>query len=111
LSLLTHVGVDGDDRVELEHLCAVFNDGPTLNRVLQMLHALQDAGILRKRGPYVEVVPPLLANHLASEAVLGQPSRLRDLFNRLDAAPRSRLVRRLQGISSDEVRQFWEWLS
>lgn len=111
LSLLTHVGIDGDDRVELEHLCAAFTDGPTLNRVLQALAPLQDAGVLRKMGPYAEVVPPLLANYLASEAVLGQLSRLRGLFDHLDAAPRRRLARRFQGISGDDVRQFWAWLS
>lgn len=111
LSLLTYVGVDGEDRVELEHLCVTFADGPTLNKVLQALASLQDAGVLRKVGPYVEVVPPLLANHLASEAVLGQLSRLQSLFESLDPAPRRRMVRRLQGIPGDDVRRFWAWLS
>jgi len=111
LSLLTHVGVDGDDRAELELLCTTFADGPTLNRVLQSLAPLLDAGVLHKTGPYIEVAPPLLANHLASEAVSGQFARLQSLFERLDVAPRRRLVRRLQGISGDDVRRFWVWLS
>jgi len=111
LSMLTHVGVGGAERADLEQLCAAVGDGLTPNAVLRTLDRLGDAGLLRRRGPYVEVVPPLLANHLASEAILGRSSTLQDLYTTLGDAPRRRLVRRLQGVSGEDAERFWGWLS
>lgn len=110
LSLLTHVGIGGTGAKELELACQLFGDGVDSNAVLNALPRLTDAGVVRLGGAYAEVVPPLLANSLASAAFRGHFTDLCALFGALSQAGRLRLIRRLRGLRSEEATRFWDEL-
>ena len=75
LSLMTHVGLKGTARKEIEAICSQFGDGQPVNTVLNEVEHLVRAGVLRTAGSYVEVVPPLFANRLALSACARQICR------------------------------------
>jgi hypothetical protein len=113
LSLLTRVGVRGEAARELEEITALFGDGFGVNTVLNAIPRLDQAGLLRTRGSYVEVVPALLADGLASAALSGRGKELGSLFAALEQSGRMRLLQRLQALRTeevDEVARFWDGL-
>lgn len=110
LSLLTHVGVSGRPAIELELVCTLFGDGRTPHAILDLLPRCVEAGVVRRGGPYVEVVPPMLASRLAASALLGRFPELCSLFAALDQAGRLRLVRRLRSLKAEETGAFWDAL-
>jgi len=110
LSVLTHVGITGSVARELELACRWFGDGVTSNAALNALPRLADAGVLRRGGAYVEVVPPLFANALASSALRARFAELCVLFGALSQAGRLRLVRRLRSLRAEEADRFWDEL-
>ena len=110
LSLMLAVGVDGEARPELDVLLDHFGAGISLNEVLTAIPALVAARALRRRGPWVEVVPPMMARGLAEKAMAGRYAELIAVFGRLDDNARLRLLRRLRDVPSDEARAFWNAL-
>jgi hypothetical protein len=113
LSLLTRTGVRGTAARELEEITVLFGDGLQVNAVLNWIPRLHQAGLLRMRGSYVEVIPSLLADRLASEALCGRSKELNSLFAILKQSGRTRLFQRLQALRSDEadeVAKFWNGL-
>jgi hypothetical protein len=113
LSLLTRVGVRGAAFRELAEIAALFGDGLRVNAVLNWIPRLDQAGLLRARGAYVEVIPALLADRFASGAIRGRPEALSSLFAILERSGRTRLLQRLQALRSDEVEEvvgFWDGL-
>jgi hypothetical protein len=113
LSLLTRLGVRGAAVRELEEIATLFGDGLRVNTVLNAIPRLDGAGFLRTRGSYIEVVPALLADGLASEALRGRSKELDSLFATLEHSGRRRLLQRLQALRSEEVHEvatFWDGL-
>jgi hypothetical protein len=113
LSLLTRLGVRGRAVRELEEITALFGDGFGVNAVLNTIPRLDGVGFLRTRGSYVEVVPALLADSLASAALRGRSKELNSLFAVLGQSGRMRLLQRLQALRSEDVREvvkFWDGL-
>ena len=113
LSLMTRVGVKGTVARELEEITTLFGDSLEVNAVLNTIPRLDRAGFLRTRGSYVEVVPTLLADGLASAALRGRSKKLESLFAALEQSGRMRLLQRLQALRSeevDEVARFWDGL-
>lgn len=110
LSLLTHVGVRGKPAKELEGICSLFGNNIKPNVILNDLRRLTGAGVVREGGSYVEVLPPLFANRLATSALQGNSDGLFALFATLDQMARMRLLRRLRAIPRDEVAFFWDEL-
>jgi len=110
LSLFSHAGVRGGAEKELELLSSLFGDGLTGNVVVEMVPRLEQAGVVRLAGAYAEVVPPLLANKLASSRLRGRAARLYELFAGLSTGGRSRLIRRLRTVRGEEVEGFWREL-
>lgn len=110
LSLLTHVGVRGVHANEINLICTIFGGDLNPNAVLNYLPRLQAAGLVYRRGSYVEVRPPVLANRLAASALLGRSEQLLDLLCSLDPRAKSRLARRLQALGSDEAKRLGDAL-
>ena len=110
LSLLTHVGISRKAFAEIERLCTLFGDGLHPNAVLNALPRLEKAGLIRIGGSYAEVIPPFLANSLATSALRGRLAGLYALLVALDQAGRFRLIRRLRALKGDEVALFWDEL-
>ncbi|MBI1800290.1 MAG: ATP-binding protein [Chloroflexi bacterium] len=108
LSMQTQVGIKKNAAQELESICRIMGEDVTVNAVLSSLDRLERAGVVRPSGSYIEVVPPSLANHLASAALRGRSAELLALFAALDQSGRSRLLQRLRGLKGDEVRSFWD---
>lgn len=110
LSLLTQVGVRGRVASEIRLVFDAFGNSNQVNTVLNLIPRLERTGIVRLRGSFVEVTPPLFANILALSALRGRYSELQALFATLNAPARLRLVGRLQNVRSEETSQFWDEL-
>ena len=108
LSLLIRVGVRGRAAQEIQSICNVFGNGIQVNAVLNKLSALDRAGVVRLRGSFAEVSPPLFANGLAASALRGRFAELGTLFAELNPSARLRLLDRLQAVRTDEIKQFWD---
>jgi hypothetical protein len=108
LSLQLQVGIKRNAMRELEAICRIMGEGVTVNQVLNSLDRLERAGVVRAAGSYVEVIPPILANYLASAALRGRLVELLALFAALGPSGRSRLLQRLRGLKSEETRTFWD---
>ena len=107
---MTHVGLRGPARHEIEAICVQFGDGQSMNSALNDIERLTKAGVLRVAGSYVEVIPPLLANRLTLAIVRGRITELYSLLIVLNQSGRLRLLRRLEVLRGDEVDQFWDEL-
>ena len=70
LSLLPEVGVDGNMGGELDALCHAL--GVNVDEIRSRIGILVRHGLVRRRGRFVEVIPPSLAERLAAET-LGRP--------------------------------------
>jgi len=110
LSLLTHVGIRDQAEKEIEFICKALGDDIQVNTVLNELPSLEKAGIIRIRGLYAEVQPPIFANHLATAALRGRYAELLALLVALDNRARMRFLRRLHALRGDEVGRFWDEL-
>jgi hypothetical protein len=108
LSLLTHVGVRGQTEQEIQSICRALASDIQANTVLNELQTLQDAGLVRVRGAYAEVQPPVFANHLAMEGLRGRYTELLTLFATFDERARRRFLGRLQSLRGDEAGRFWD---
>ncbi len=110
LSLLTYVGVESPHAKELKLLCARLGGGVDLNKALLAIDQLVKIGFLRLWGPYIEVVPPFLANHLAKAALKGRLDAVVSLFAELPPLAQLRMLRRLSQTGGQEAREFQEAL-
>jgi hypothetical protein len=110
LSLLTNVGIKEKARQEIELICKWFGDTLQPQSVTKNLTRLADAGVVRVRGLYAEVIPPLFANALAVTILDGCFTKLLALFAALSQDGRLRLISRLQNLRGDEVDRFWNEL-
>jgi hypothetical protein len=106
LSLMSHVGIEGDMVGELSVICAAF--GADLHSVLDAVETLVAAGFVRLDGSYAEVIPPPLANWLAERTIKGRAESVRRCFVDLADAGRARFLRRLLLLRGDEAQRFWE---
>jgi hypothetical protein len=108
LSLLTHVGVGGTPEQEIQAICRALGSEIQANTVLNELQALEEGGMVRVRGAFAEVQPPILANHLAAQALRGRYTELLVMFVAFDDRARRRFLGRLQSLRGQEVARFWD---
>ncbi|MBI4249588.1 MAG: hypothetical protein HY611_08800 [Elusimicrobia bacterium] len=109
-SILSQVGVTNKVEVEAQLICELFGDGMTVPDFTKEAMRLIEAGVLRRRGSYVEAAIPLLANFLAVEAMNGKHNETVTLFGKLDSAGRIRLLRRLRELNEPATAWFWDAL-
>lgn len=111
LSLLSQIGIEGPMAEEARLVFELFGDGVTLNQMHDMLPHLRRAGFVRDRGRHIEIIPPLLANSLATSALRARFGELLELFTRLQHGGVRRLLERLQTVRCSEVSLFWNQLA
>ncbi len=109
LSLLTHVGVSNQHKDEIENICETF-PGYDLNKVLNQCDDLIRAGLIQKKGDFVQVTIPLLANHLAGKHLWGNYEKLLLLISRFQPSTSFRLFARICEIDNEETRQLLDEL-
>ena len=109
-SVLTHVGTSGPQEIELQTICSIFGDGQSPHEALARLPELEQAGLARRAGYFVEISLPLLANHLVEQLVLGRRNEMFALFAKLDEAGQIRFIKRLAQVKGPEAEQFWDEL-
>ena len=109
LSCLSFIGVEGDPQSELKTICEIFAADPRV--LLNSVGPLCATGFLRRNGSYVEVAPPLLANHLADGLNRDNAEAAGALFRRLDTAGLQRFLRRMVQLRGAAVEAFWNSLS
>lgn len=110
LSLLAKVGIRNTAGKEVRLACQTFGNRPDANAIFQTLPRLEKAGLVRVRGSFAEVTPPLLANRLAAAALRDRFPQLLVLFARLGAKARLRLIVRLRLLKTEEAEAFWDAL-
>ncbi|MBI2840138.1 MAG: hypothetical protein HYX75_17620 [Acidobacteria bacterium] len=109
-SLLTYVGVAGKVESHAQALRELFLGVISEAELGDEMRRLSEAGILRRRGSYVEMTIPLLAEHLAARVAGSDQRRIWALFPRLDEAGRIRLLRRFAHLDTASVQWFWDAL-
>ncbi len=102
VALLLALGVDGEAGAEADSVSRALGLSPEEFR--SRLPELEGRGLLRRRGRFLEVVPPRLADHLASHA-LGRPEPvLAELLLGLPESALLRLLERFRNLATPEVR-------
>jgi hypothetical protein len=116
LSILARVGINGLPATELDLVCKLFGDdpssgvAPTSASVRKQITKLEQAGLVRHMGNYVEVLPPIFANSLAKEAISGRYTSLLVLIAALTPEGQRRLRSRLQALDGGEAKKLWSEL-
>jgi hypothetical protein len=96
VSLLTQIGIKDSAYDELDAVCRGL--GYEVSEIRSVLPALVEKGAVVERGRFVEVVPPLLAETLAAEAIMGRPLTLPSVLLGLEGGARLRFLSRLRNI-------------
>jgi len=109
-SLMTAVGVLHDAQAEIALICRLMGGSIDVNKVVTSLERLIKAGLLHKRGSYVEVVPRIFADYLASQTIKGRSGELFALVSALPSRAIARLFERLHSVENDEVELLWDKL-
>jgi hypothetical protein len=105
-SVLPVVGVEGSAASEVAAVAKALDLDPSLFGAHRL--ALERAGLLRRRGRFVEVVPPLLAEHLASRALTDPERVIGELELVLDGGRFLSLLERLARLPGDGIRRTLE---
>lgn len=109
-SILTHVGISGKFESELRHICSLFSGGWQPPDAIRTLDILEQAGLAKQAGSFVEISIPILANYLAVSLLRGRRQEMFSLFARLEEPGRLRFLRRLCEIQGPEIEGFWDEL-
>jgi hypothetical protein len=107
-SIMRAVGVFNEPQAEIRTICKLFGGGIDVNKVVTSIPKLAKAGLVQKRGSYVEVTPRILADYLASQTIAGRSAELFALVSGLSSRPIARLFDRLHSVESDDVELLWE---
>lgn len=102
-SVLSAVGVEGDVRQEIDDVAAAL--GVRSGTFEQARDELEDRGLVRRRGRFVEVVPPRLAEELASRALSRSETALAELMLRLTPAAFLRFLERFRNLPGDITKK------
>lgn len=109
-SILTHVGISGEFESELRHICDLFAGGRQPSDEIRALDILEQAGLAKRAGSFVEISIPILANYLVGKLLRGRRKEMFALFARLEEPGRLRFLRRLCEIQGPEIEAFWDEL-
>jgi hypothetical protein len=109
-SILTHVGISGEFESELRHICSLFTGGWQPADAIRVLDILEQAGLAKRAGSFVEIAIPMLANYLVGRLLCGRRKEMFALFARLEEPGRLRFLRRLCEMQGPEIEGFWDEL-
>jgi hypothetical protein len=104
-ALFPVLGVDGEKGREADVVSASQALNPSTFR--SRLPELMSLGLVRRRGRFIEVTPPVLADHLADQALRRPEPVLAELSLALDANENAfcRFLERFRDLSNAEIRQ------
>lgn len=102
-ALLPVLGVEGEPGSEADAISRALGLDPAAFR--SRLPELESLGLIRRRGRFVEVIPPRLADHLASRALWKPEDVLAELRVALDEGAFRRLLSRFSNLPNPEARQ------
>jgi hypothetical protein len=105
ISLMTRVGFRDQSASEIKQT-SVFV-GTDVAEVLDSVPNLEAAGIVRARGSFLDVTPPLLANYEATRAIKGKAALLSELLPSFTLEGQERLIKRLRTLHGGEIETFW----
>lgn len=102
-SLLPILGIEGEPEKEMEAIARALglSPGPLATSLLP----LKQMGLIRHRGRFVEVVPPRLAEHLASRTLTHPERILAELQVTLESGAFLRFLERFRELSNPEVKE------
>ena len=101
-SLLPILGIEGEPEKEMEAIAWALGLSP--GALATHLLPLKQMGLIRHRGRFVEVVPPRLAEHLASRALTHPERILAELQVTLEPGAFLRFLERFRELSNPEVK-------
>ena len=102
-ALLPMLGVDGEAGKEADAVSA--SQGLNPNTFRSRLPELESLGFVRRRGRFIEVTPPVLADHLADRALRRPEPVLAELSLALDENAFCRFLERFRDLPNAEIRQ------
>jgi DNA-binding MarR family transcriptional regulator len=107
LSILDYVGISGDFEEEIELISDIFNSGLSVSDLRKQITSLIDAGLVIRKGSFIEVSPPILAIYLAQQLLVGNEGVIPLFLVRLSQGARQRFLKRLSRLNPDIVQNFW----
>ena len=102
-SLLSAVGVEGDVGREIDAVSEALGIEPGTFGLVRS--ELEDHGLVRRRGRFVEVIPPRLAEEVASRTLLRPETAIAELSVRLTGSAFMRFLERLRSLPGDTSRR------
>jgi hypothetical protein len=102
-SLLSAVGVEGDVAQEIDAVSGALGIPPGTFALVRS--ELEDRGLVRRRGRFAEVIPPRLAEEVASRALADPERAVAELRLRLTDSAFMRFLERLRSLPGDTSRR------
>lgn len=102
-SLLPVLGIEGEPGKEMEAIARALGLSPSA--LATHLPTLEQMGFIRHRGRFREVIPPRLAEHLASNALTRPERILAELQVALEPGAFLRFLERFRELSNSEVKE------
>ncbi len=102
-SLLSAVGVEGDVAPEIDAVSGALAIAPGTFALVRS--ELEDRGLVRRRGRFVEVIPPRLAEEVAARALADPERTVAELRLRLTDSAFMRFLERLRSLPGDTSRR------
>lgn len=110
LSILTHVGVYGEQANELSLILRTLGTGLSPTTIKSEIDRLDRAGFITRKGSFVEISLPIFAAFLAQQILSGQEQPMLLLFSQFSDSARARFLKRLSRLQPDRINKFWDAL-
>lgn len=107
VSPLQSVAISGEPS-DLPLLLKTFEQPVTIARAIELLERLERLGVVRRRGRFVAVAPPLFAAVLAEAVFTAYPAEMRALYDKLDEVGRRKFLERVVTLDLNDAALFWE---
>lgn len=107
VSPLQSVAIMGE-KADLTLLLKTFQQPMTTARAIELLERLEKLGVVRRRGRFATVTPPLFAAVLAEAVFNAYPAEMRTLYDQLDESGRRKFLERVVTLDLSDDAPFWD---
>lgn len=108
LSILTHVGISGDHKEEINVIHDLFGEGISKDEARKEIKILEQSGLINRKGSFVEVSLPIFAIYLSQQLLSSFDNLIPILLVKLSDSARTRFLRRLSRLNPEVVKDFWD---
>ena len=110
LSPLTRVDIRREDADEVEQVRRILGCRIQSSLILRAVPRFREAGVVHQAGPYLEVVPTILAEELTLDALRNRPERIWSLVNAFGNSGRLRIAGRPESPPTleDDTEPLWQ---